>query len=356
MIGYMLLLSLFGLLECFFGYRIFRIILLLFGFFIGGVLGYSYGGAISNGNVAAAILVGFFGGIVGAGITVFLRFIGIFLIGAFLGLLCSSLLGMIGLEIDVLFMIIMAIIGGVLCLVLDKLMIIVATSFGGAWLTVFGFACIILGNVGILWEVLIGSQAMYSVGALFITLNLTWITLGVIGILIQYEIIPFQKYVLKYLPIEQLQKKWQFEKEVSNKQKSEQPFHKPESEEQSYEQESEKPAYKQKAEESSNNVEINHSHRKKYSLLAAFLNYFWAGAGNLYLGQKTKGTVFFGVTLLIILFLIFYRYAIDTTILMLIHTLYTLVMIIDAVLLAGRINKGEIIKEWDFFKFRTQNK
>ena len=96
---------------------------------------------------------------------------------------------------------------------------------------------------------------------------------------------------------------------------------------------------------------------KKFTLVAALLNFFWSGAGNYYLGQKTKGLVFFSITLLIILFSIFNRYNIHTAnVLMWIHTLYTITMITDAVLLTSRINKGEVIKDWDFFKFKTQIK
>jgi TM2 domain-containing membrane protein YozV len=78
--------------------------------------------------------------------------------------------------------------------------------------------------------------------------------------------------------------------------------------------------------------------------VAALLNWIWSGAGNIYLGQKTKGFVFCGITLFFVVFDI-----ITCSLGVFLHLPYMIVMIIDAALLAGRINKGESIGEWQFF-------
>ena len=208
----LVLLSLFGLVDCFWGCRIFKVILQIFGFVIGAGAGAALGLGLSNGNFAVALFAGLLGGLLGAVIIVALRALGIFLIGAFLGLLAGSLLMMAGLRLNPVFLLVVAVIGGILCLVLDKLMIIVATAFGGAWFSVFGFASVFLGNFGALWGLLLGSRAVYGAGGFLSMLVLMWLALGVIGILVQYGIIPLQQYATDRLPLEELLKKWELPK------------------------------------------------------------------------------------------------------------------------------------------------
>ena len=77
---------------------------------------------------------------------------------------------------------------------------------------------------------------------------------------------------------------------------------------------------------------------------AGLLNWLWGGAGYFVIGQQTKGFVFCGITLLLVIFAIV---TCGLGIVLLVP--YAIVVIIDAVLLAQRVNRGETIKEWQFF-------
>jgi len=79
-------------------------------------------------------------------------------------------------------------------------------------------------------------------------------------------------------------------------------------------------------------------------IVAGILNWLWSGAGNILLGQKTKGIVFCGITLFLVIIDI-----VTCSLGLFIHFPYMIIMIIDAVLLSNRKNKGEIINEWQFF-------
>jgi hypothetical protein len=77
---------------------------------------------------------------------------------------------------------------------------------------------------------------------------------------------------------------------------------------------------------------------------AGLLNWLWGGAGYFVIGQNTKGIVFCLITLMLVIF------AIVTCGLGVIFLVpYAIVVIIDAVLLAQRVNRGEVIQEWQFF-------
>ncbi|PJF24286.1 MAG: hypothetical protein CUN53_18590, partial [Phototrophicales bacterium] len=82
---------LYGLVACFFGWRVFRLTLTVAGVLIGGALGYSAG----NGNLVIALI----GALIG-GVLLFALFrIGIFVAGALLGAVLGIALGLlIGLE------------------------------------------------------------------------------------------------------------------------------------------------------------------------------------------------------------------------------------------------------------------
>jgi hypothetical protein len=80
------LLVLAGSLACFAGYRLFRVVLGIFGFILGAAIGSSLAGADS---AWAMILGALVGGVLGALTLVFAYFIGIALVGAALGALVA---------------------------------------------------------------------------------------------------------------------------------------------------------------------------------------------------------------------------------------------------------------------------
>ena len=68
-----------GIVACFFGYRLFRIVLAIFGFIIGALAASSVFGVSDTGPMLAAALVG---GLIGAGVLIAAYFVGVALVGA----------------------------------------------------------------------------------------------------------------------------------------------------------------------------------------------------------------------------------------------------------------------------------
>jgi hypothetical protein len=136
------LLVLSGALACFAGYRLFRLVLAIYGFIIGAMLASSMMGVTNTvGMVLAAIL----GGLAGAAILVFAYFLGIALIGAGLGALVAHVgWGYLRTgDPPAALVITMAICGAIGAMLLQRYVIIVSTAFGGSWtLIVGGFAVV----------------------------------------------------------------------------------------------------------------------------------------------------------------------------------------------------------------------
>ena len=171
-----------GLVQCFFGHRIFKVILGLTGFFLGGLLGgyvaYSLTQAQFLGIVGALI-----GGLIGAGLMAGLYVVGVFLIGSLFGAMVAlALFSIGGSSPPGWIVVIMALIAGVLAAVLQKPMIVIATSFGGAWWAVSGLAAItgaiVVQNLREILAGLAGASAGWLIG---------WFVLGIVGVIFQYR-------------------------------------------------------------------------------------------------------------------------------------------------------------------------
>jgi hypothetical protein len=172
-----------GVLQCFFGYRIFKFILGLTGFLLGGALSIVIGYTISQVE-AFVLLTGLVGGFIGAALMVTLYYVGIFLIGAILG----SVLGTVFYAVaegnpDPAVLLILAVLAGIIALIFQKFMIIVSTAFGGSWGVVIGIVYFITGTVN-----LSNPEQIFSSGGKYLyALLLCWLVLGVAGVIIQYR-------------------------------------------------------------------------------------------------------------------------------------------------------------------------
>ena len=133
-----LLLVIGGALSCFAGYRLFKIILGIYGFILGAMLASSMVAASHTVGMIAAALVG---GLVGALALMFAYFVGIALVGAGLGALIAhvgwSYVGSGG-DPPPLAVILLALVGSLGAMLLQRYVIIVATAFGGAWTMIVG--------------------------------------------------------------------------------------------------------------------------------------------------------------------------------------------------------------------------
>lgn len=123
-----------GLVQTFWGYRLFKLTLAILGFVILGLL---------SANLAethlpsqwAPLIAGLIGGCLGAALLPALYFLGVFLAGGFfgavlglsLGALLSPLAGQVLAAV-------LALIAAIVAVKAQKIMIVLSTAFGGAWL------------------------------------------------------------------------------------------------------------------------------------------------------------------------------------------------------------------------------
>jgi hypothetical protein len=178
-----------GAIQCFFGYRIFKFILGLTGFILGGAICAAIGYAIFQKEVIA-LLAGLVGGIIGAALIVVLYLIGIFLIGAFLGgVLGTALFAVAGHNPEPAVILILAVIVGVIALIFQKFMIIVSTGFWGAWSVVMGIAYFTTGAV----DPTSIERFFRSGGGQLYAILLCWIVLGIVGVIVQFKSAPVKE-------------------------------------------------------------------------------------------------------------------------------------------------------------------
>jgi hypothetical protein len=129
-----------GLLSCFAGYRVFRVVLAFFGFVFGVLFTSSVmGGDQTMWTIGAALL----GGLAGALILFAAYFVGVALIGAGFGAGVAMLVwAALGREPGIIPVIVLAVLGAMGALALQRYVIIVATAFGGAQTAIVGGAAL----------------------------------------------------------------------------------------------------------------------------------------------------------------------------------------------------------------------
>ena len=130
-----------GVIACIAGYRLFRIVLAIYGFVLGAVIASSIVGPTNTLGMIGAALGG---GLAGALILVFAYFAGIALAGGALGALLShaSWTQFGGGEPPALLIVGAAVAGAIAAMFLQRYVIIVSTAFGGAWTIVVGLMSI----------------------------------------------------------------------------------------------------------------------------------------------------------------------------------------------------------------------
>lgn len=133
-----------GLLTCFAGFRLFRIVLALYGFFAGAMIG-SHLGA-DPGNAWTVAMYGLVGGVVGAALMVVAYFVGVGLIGAGLAALALNLgWKAIGGEPPTILLVIVCVVGAVLALNVVRYVVIFGSAIAGSWTALVG-GLAIMGN------------------------------------------------------------------------------------------------------------------------------------------------------------------------------------------------------------------
>jgi hypothetical protein len=175
-----------GMLACFAGYRLFRLVLGVYGFIAGAMFASSMMGASNTIGMLVAALVG---GIVGAIVLVFAYFVGIALVGAGLGAMVAHMGWLqfgVG-EPPWYLVVLLAVVGAIGAMLLQRYVIVVGTAFGGAWTILVGALAIAgdqtaaratsTANVWILYPMTPAPGQRW--------LPFAWIALGVVGTAVQ---------------------------------------------------------------------------------------------------------------------------------------------------------------------------
>src|SRR3954453_3901004 len=177
-----------GVISCFAGYRVFRVVLGIYGFILGALFASGIAGPENTFWMIAAAVTG---GIVGALILIAAYFVGVALLGAGIGALATSLIfASLGREPGALIVILFSIAGALAALALQRYVIIGATAFGGAWTMIVG-ALAFIGN-----RISVDAAARNNVWLAY-PMNpapgqywvlVVWLALGVVGVSVQLAV------------------------------------------------------------------------------------------------------------------------------------------------------------------------
>jgi len=125
-----------GLISWAAGYRLFRFVLTLFGFYIGALAATA---VLGSGDRTLLIFAALGGGAVGALIMFFGYFVGVALVGAGGGaLLVHMIWSRVGSDPHAFVVILAAVAGAATAMVLQRYVIIIATAFAGGWTMLWG--------------------------------------------------------------------------------------------------------------------------------------------------------------------------------------------------------------------------
>jgi len=125
-----------GTVACFFGYRMFRLVLAIFGFIFGA---FAASSLLAPSDTTGMLVAAALGGLAGAGILYAAYFVGVALFGAGIGAAVANLaFSASGREPHFLIIAFCAVAGAVLSMYLQRYVIILGTAFGGAWTMIVG--------------------------------------------------------------------------------------------------------------------------------------------------------------------------------------------------------------------------
>ena len=184
-----------GAVACFAGYRLFRVVLAIYGFILGALVASSVMGISNHFGMIVAALVG---GVIGALLFTFAYYVAIGLIGAGMGAFLLHVVWdyMNAAEPPTIAVIIASVAGAVLAMALQRWVIIVSTSFSGSWTMIVGALAIsgsraaqraaASGNVWILYPFTPATGGPWVVAI--------WFVIGLMGLFVQAGITGRKKF------------------------------------------------------------------------------------------------------------------------------------------------------------------
>ncbi|ODS54105.1 MAG: hypothetical protein ABS36_11725 [Acidobacteria bacterium SCN 69-37] len=183
--GTAVLLAVGGLLACFAGYRLFRLVLGLYGFLFGAFMATSIMGSANLWALGVAAVAG---GVVGALLMVAAYFMGVGLVGAGLSALAMNLIWRaVGGDPPTWLLVIVCVIGALAALSVVRWVVIFGTAIAGAWTIIVAALALMgdpaavraasAGDVWILYPLGQTGGQMWQVAA--------WFGLTVVGVIVQ---------------------------------------------------------------------------------------------------------------------------------------------------------------------------
>jgi hypothetical protein len=172
-----------GILACFAGHRLFRLVLGVYGFLFGAMIASS---VVGTTNTTAMMVAALVGGFLGSVVLVFAWFAGVSLVGAGIGVLVAhEVWSHVGTgDPSPLLVIGVAIVGAIGALFVQRYVIVLGTAFGGAW-------TIVLAAANAFPRGLVHGSSKTEVWILYPTpvlaswVPLGWLALGLVGAAVQ---------------------------------------------------------------------------------------------------------------------------------------------------------------------------
>ncbi len=173
-----------GLVTCFLGYRLFRWLLVLYGFAGGAWVTSLFVGTLPSWPAAAVVIVG---GLAGAAVLLVVYLAAVAVAGAGVGVLVLNLSWPpAGGEPEAWMVILACLIGASIAVVLQRHVIIVGTAFGGAWTALVGVLALV-GHPGA--QAVVGGDLwrMYPLAPALgqVPFAVGWLSLGLLAALWQ---------------------------------------------------------------------------------------------------------------------------------------------------------------------------
>jgi hypothetical protein len=174
-----------GLLACFLGYRVFRLVLAIYGFVLGALIATSFLAPVESTWTLVTAVVG---GLIGAAVLVLAYFVGVAFVGAALAALLVHLAWTrIGGEPHPVVVVVACVLGALASMAVQQYVIVVGTAFAGAWTGLIG-GLLLMGSKA--------AQAAASKGDVWLAyplnpapdqrwLTWAWLVLGAVGVAVQ---------------------------------------------------------------------------------------------------------------------------------------------------------------------------
>ena len=175
------------------GYRLFRLVLTVYGFLLGALIGSSM---LGPSDTAMLVFAGLGGGAIGALVMFFGYFVGVALVGAAVGVVAvHSIWGRLGTDPHAAVVILACVAGAAMAMTLQRYVIIIATAFGGAWTMIIGGLALREPARALRSDVWMVYPLDLSPGGRWILAG--WLLLGLLGVFIQLQFTGLMKARVK---------------------------------------------------------------------------------------------------------------------------------------------------------------